>query len=105
MEELRHALKKSKEHGVLNQDEADLAAGYVKLEEATVKELMRPREEVLFFKIEEPLSRLIALFVDEECSRIPVVREGMDGVIGIITSRLFFYIARLLKQQETLFLF
>jgi putative hemolysin len=51
---------------------------------------MRPREEVLFFDLEEPLSRLIHLFVDQECSRIPVCRGGLDQIVGMMTSRLFF---------------
>src|SRR5476649_978420 len=30
------------------------------------------------------------LFVDQECSRIPVCDKGLDQLIGVVTSRLFF---------------
>lgn len=30
------------------------------------------------------------LFVDQECSRIPVCDKGLDQIIGVVTSRLFF---------------
>lgn len=89
-DELQHALKTSKEHGVLHSDEAELIRGYLKLEESTVKELMRPREEVIYYDLEEPVTKLIHLFVDQECSRILVCKEGLDTLEGIISSRLFF---------------
>ncbi len=89
-DELQHALRTSRKHGVLNKDEAELIRGYLLLKESTVKERMRPREEVLYFDVEEPLSKLIHLFVDQECSRIPICDQGLDNILGIITSRAFF---------------
>ncbi len=44
----------------------------------------------MFYDLDEPLSKLIHLFVDQECSRIPVCSESLDNVIGIITSQVFF---------------
>ena len=89
-EELQHALKTSRHFGILNEDEAELVRGYLNLQESQVKELMRPREEVLFFDIDDPISKLVHLFVDQECSRIPVCRENLDNVMGIISSQAFF---------------
>ncbi|NDD57691.1 MAG: HlyC/CorC family transporter [Chlamydiae bacterium] len=88
--ELQHALKKSSEHGVIHSDEAELIRGYLQLEKSNVKELMRPREEVIYYNLEDPVSKLIHLFVDQECSRILVCRKGLDTLEGIISSRLFF---------------
>lgn len=73
-EELLHVLKTSEELEVLHQEEVDLVCGYLDLQDAIVKELMRPRQEVLFYIIEEPLSQLMHLFVDQKCSRITFVR-------------------------------
>ena len=90
IDELQHALRTSRQYGVLHAEEAELIRGYLSLQESTVKEKMRPREEVLYFDLDEPLSRLIHLFVDQECSRIPICREGLDKIIGVMTSRQFF---------------
>lgn len=89
-DELQHALKTSRRFGILNEDEAELVRGYLNLQESQVKALMRPREEVLFYDLEEPLSKLVHLFVDQECSRIPVCKNGLDNVVGIITSQIYF---------------
>jgi putative hemolysin len=102
VEELQFALKTSKQFGVLNEDEAELIRGYLNLQQSIVKEFVRPREEVIFFDIEEPLSKLIHLFVDQECSRIPVCRGGLDHILGIMTSRLFFLLRPSLKETTDL---
>ncbi|HSX03743.1 MAG TPA: hemolysin family protein [Rhabdochlamydiaceae bacterium] len=88
--ELEHALKTSEASGVLGPDEADLMQGYLKLEESTVKEFMRPREEVLYFDLNDPLTEIVHLFVDQECTRVPVCEGGLDKIKGIMTSGLFF---------------
>ncbi len=90
IDELQHALKTSRRYGILHDDEAELVRGYLALQESTVKEIMRPREEVLFLDINKPLSTLIHLFVDQECSRIPICDRGLDHIIGVMTSQLFF---------------
>lgn len=101
-DELQHALKTSRQYGILNEDEAELIHGYLNLQESQVKELLRPREEVLFFDIEDPLSKLVHLFVDQECSRIPVCRESLDNVIGIISSQAFFLNKEKLQKPDQL---
>lgn len=102
IDELQHALRTSRKFGVLNEDEAELIRGYLSLQESTVKERMRPREEVLYFELEEPLTKLIHLFVDQECSRIPICDQGLDNIIGVITSRTFFLHRSFLQSVDDL---
>lgn len=94
-EELRHAMHTSEAHGVLLPEEAELISGYLHFQEATVKELMRPREDILYYDIQEPLSKLINLFVDQKCSRLPVCEKSIDTLLGVISARQFF-----LHRQE-----
>ncbi|MCX6987609.1 MAG: hemolysin family protein [Chlamydiae bacterium] len=90
IDQLKHALKTSREHGIIHADEAELVRGYLNLEKFHVKELMRPRDEILYYDLDEPLEQLIHLFVDQECSRILICRQGIDTLQGLISSRLFF---------------
>lgn len=89
-EELEHVLKTSEEHGVLHPDEARLVWGYLEFQNTTVKEIMAPKEDVLYFDINDPIKKLVHLFVDEECSRIPICDGDLDNVIGILHSKQFF---------------
>ena len=89
-EEIQHILKTSKEFGVFNADEGDLIAGYLQLQEALVKEIMRPKEDIIFYNVSEPLTKLIYLFTDQKVSRVPVCDPDLDHVIGIISIKQFF---------------
>lgn len=89
-EELKHVLQRSEEHGVLSKDEAELVWGYLDLFDSQVMELMRPRDDLLYYNIKEPLTKLTALFADQHCSRVPVCDGSLDQVIGVMHVDAFF---------------
>lgn len=89
-EELKHALDKSQESGILQQEEAELIHGYLDLQEAQVKEIMWPREDVIYYDINESLNKLVHKFVDQEVSRIPVCNQTFDNVLGILEAETYF---------------
>lgn len=101
-DELMHVLKTSQEHEVLDESEMELVAGYLDLQDSNVKSLMRPRQDVLLYNIEEPLSQLTKLFVDLKCSRIPVCRGSLENVIGIITAKNYFLRSKKIHNSEDL---
>lgn len=101
-EEMQHLLKTSQEHGVLHPDEAELVWGYIQLQDATVKALMRPRIDILYYDINDPLSKLMYLFVEQECSRLPVCDKSLDNILGIITARQFFLHRQSIKTSQHL---
>lgn len=101
-EEMKHVLKTSEEHGVLQPEEAELVWGYLNLQDANVKSLMRPRKDILYYDINEPLSKLMYLFVDQECSRMPVCDKSLDNILGIITARQFFLHRQQIKTSNDL---
>ena len=102
IEELKYALRTSKKTGVLNEEEAKLVRGYLNLEQDRIKELMCPRQEVLFYDINEPLSKLLDLFVDQECTRIPVCSGTLENILGIMTSGTYFLHQERIKTSQDL---
>ncbi len=90
IEELKLALRTSQEKGAVSTEEAKLVRGYLNLEEDLVKELMCPRNDILFFDVNEPISKLVRLFVDEECTRVPVCNGDLENILGIMTGGSFF---------------
>lgn len=101
-DEIKHVLNTSKERGVLDLDEADILWGYMHLQEVSVQQLMQPREDILFYNIEEPLSKLIHLFADQECSRIPVCDKTLDDILGLISAKDFFLHAQEITNSQSL---
>ncbi len=101
-EELQALLKTAKVHGVLHPDEIELVDGYLWLQDVSAKELMRPREDMLFYDLNDPLTRLVHLFVDQECSRLPVCDEDLQNTKGIITAKDFFLHRNEIKESKDL---
>ena len=101
-EELRHIAKTSLKSGVLTSHEARLIDGALDLQEATVKELMRPRGEILFYNIHDPLSKLLHLFVDQQCTRVPVCDGELEHLLGILSTKHFFLHQEKVQKGEDL---
>jgi CBS domain containing-hemolysin-like protein len=90
-DELRHVLKTSEEMGVLMPIEAELIGGTLDLQNTIAREHMRPREEILSYDIQEPLSQLMHLFLDMETTRIPVYDGDLENLKGILSARQYFF--------------
>lgn len=99
-EELQHVISSSKESGILTQEEAELIDGFLNLQDLQVNEIMWPREDVLYYDINEPLSKLTYLFVDQECTRLPVCDKDLDHALGIITANEYFILRDKLQTPE-----
>lgn len=102
LEELRHIVKTSLESGILNAEEAELIEGALDLKVATIKELMRPRDEMLFYDIQDPLPELIHLFVQQQCTRIPVCEGQLDSLKGILSTKRYFFHQEKIHRSEDL---
>lgn len=101
-EELHHVLQTSQERGVLKKEEAELLWGYLNLQDNLVKELMIPREDVLFYNIQEPLSKLIHIFTEDKKSNIPIVKGDFQNILGMMTARTYFLHHQEIKNPEDL---
>ncbi len=101
LEELRHVVRTSRQEGVLLSDEADFIEGAIDLQDSMVQERMRPRNEILFYEIQDPLEELERLFVDMQATRIPVCDGSLENVLGILNLREYFlFQAKVQKPQD-----
>jgi len=89
-DELRHVLQASQESGVLLPQESDLIEGSLDLQQSLARERMRPRDEILYYDIQDPLSRLIHLLVDLKTTRVPVCDGDLEKILGVISTESFF---------------
>jgi putative hemolysin len=101
-DELEHILKTSEQHGIFSADEGELISGFLELQDSLVKDWMWPREDILYYSLDEPLSKITHLFIDQECSRLPVCKNNLDNVIGILTAKQFFLHRNAINQPEHL---
>ena len=90
IDELEHVIERSEKENILTLEEMDLIKGYLNLHNSNIKEHMRPRDEILYYDITRPIEELISLFVDKECSRVPVCKGELDEILGILSLKSFF---------------
>jgi CBS domain containing-hemolysin-like protein len=99
---LQHALKTLAKRGVLLEAESRLVRGALSLEHMHVKEEMRPREEILYYDLRDPLETIDRLMADQETSRIPVCEGGIDHIVGILTVRNYFLSRPQIRSSQDL---
>jgi putative hemolysin len=92
IEELDHVLKTGRETNILQKDEAELIKGYLELHSSFVKEKMRPRDEVVYYDIESDKKDISSLFIEKKCSKIPVCKDGLENILGILSAKTYFVI-------------
>jgi len=86
-EELKQVLEASTISGAINKTEHELIKSILEFTDTTVKEIMVPRPDVVALNIEMPREVLVRKVIDEGYSRLPVYRESIDNIIGIIYSK------------------
>jgi len=101
-DELEHILDTSKAKGVMQEKEVELIQGYLDLKHSVLKEHIRPREEILFYNIQDPLDNLHRMLVEDQVSRVPVCDGGLEKMIGIISVRRLFFYSERIKTPEDL---
>jgi CBS domain containing-hemolysin-like protein len=86
-EDLKQVLEASTISGAIDRAEHELIKSILEFTDTTVKEIMVPRPDVVALDITMPRDVLVRKVIDEGYSRLPVYRESIDNIIGIIYSK------------------
>ena len=85
--ELRMMLRSAEESGVIEASEQEMIKGVIDLEETVVREVMTPRVDVVGISEEASLRDLLTATTVHGYSRLPVYRESLDDVRGVVYAR------------------
>ena len=73
------------EEGVISEAEGrELLQSIVDFTETVVREVMTPRPDIIAIRQDASLADLRELFREEQYSRVPVFRETLDNIVGIV---------------------
>ncbi|MCC7146549.1 MAG: HlyC/CorC family transporter [Phycisphaeraceae bacterium] len=86
-EELAHLLEVSQNRGVIDPGEEDLLQGVLNLSQLQVRDIMRPRVDIVAFDLRRPPEKLLELLRARRLSRIPVYRGDLDHIQGVVYTR------------------
>jgi magnesium and cobalt transporter len=83
-DELMALLRDAQQRELLDADSFKMMEGVMKVSETQVRDVMIPRAQMVVLEHDWNLERLIAEIVESGHSRLPVIDESKDNVIGIL---------------------
>ncbi len=82
--ELRHSMDRALENENFETDERDMIRGVFDLGDRLVRELMVPRPDMITISKDATAQKAMRLFVRSGYSRVPVIGESVDELLGIL---------------------
>lgn len=86
-EELRHLLEQGKVTGAIQASEHELLKNVFNFNLITAKQIMVPRTSIHAVDIENPTEKIINRIIKEGYSRMPVYKENIDNIAGILYTK------------------
>ncbi len=86
-DELRYLLEESSKVGVLESDEHELLENVFEFRETTANQIMVPRRKIVGLEMSMPGNLIIEKVMEEGYSRMPVYRESIDNIIGVVYAK------------------
>jgi CBS domain containing-hemolysin-like protein len=81
----RASEKSEEEEGAISEEEGrELLQSIVDFTETLVREVMTPRPDIIAIRADVTLQDLRSVFREEQYSRMPVYRENLDNIVGIV---------------------
>lgn len=68
----------------IGRDERKLLANILNLRGRTVEDAMAPRADIIAAEVDTPMEDLVKMFDEAGHSRLPIYRESLDNVLGMI---------------------
>ncbi len=86
-QELRASAEVASEEGEIEEGEVELIHSIFEFGDTIVREVMVPRPDVVAIEHDRPLRDVQAIVLTHGYSRVPVYREDLDDVIGIVYAK------------------
>lgn len=89
-EELRSLVDEAEEDGTLKEDESELVRSALEFDDLKVEDILVPRVDVFAVSEDSTMDEVRELFEKTGYSRLPVYKDTIDNVIGLVHERDFF---------------
>ena len=86
-DELKQIVENIEGEGVLEEDESEMVQSVLDFDDKTVLEILTPRVDMTAIDIMDSPEKLRRIIIESRYSRIPVYKETVDHIIGILHTR------------------
>jgi CBS domain containing-hemolysin-like protein len=86
-EELRLLISEGRKSGAIDSTEHQLIEKIFEFNDKQVNEIMIPRNHMVAINIDDPREKIFQVVTEEGYSRVPVYKETIDNIVGIIYTK------------------
>jgi CBS domain containing-hemolysin-like protein len=86
-EEVEAFIEVGTQEGILEPEDRDLVWGVVDFGDTQARSVMTPRVDMVCGRITDSLDRLAEIFTESEYSRLPLYRDSVDQIVGVLHLR------------------
>ena len=86
-DELRYIIEHSENEGVLEEEESEMVQSALEFDEKSAFEVLTPRVDMLALDIDDDFETNKNKILTERYSRVPVYKENLDNILGILYTR------------------
>ncbi|SEA25543.1 magnesium and cobalt transporter [Desulfuromusa kysingii] len=86
-EELQELIDASEQQGIIDEEEGDMLQSILELDETILREIMIPRTDMVCADAEDPFSHVLDVILDSGHSRIPIYKNNIDNIIGLVYAK------------------
>lgn len=98
-EELMTMIDEVEQEGVLDQNESELLRSAIEFNDVNVEEILTHRVDMIAIDAEDSIEEILEAFRDHPYSRLPVYRETVDNIVGILHEQDFMMMLHEGKQS------
>lgn len=91
--EIKTYIDVGKEEGILEEKEGLLLENILDFSETLVKEIMTPRTDMVVVSVDSTYEEIKETFMESNFSRLPVMENSLDNIIGILFLKDFFKVS------------
>jgi len=89
-DELSSIIDTVEKEGVIDEDQSDLLQSSLEFSDTTVEEIMTPRTDLVTIDLDDDFDEIAKTIEESTFSRLPVYRDSIDDIIGILHLNLYY---------------
>lgn len=89
-EELMTIVDEAQQEGAITQEDKDLFENVIEFNDNQVGDILTPRINLEAVEVKDSMDHITKVFLDSGYSRLPVYKESLDNIVGVIHLRDFF---------------
>lgn len=88
-EEIRALLSEGKQAGTIDPEEHNIIQNVFDSSKIRIKDIMVKKEKIIAFETKHPTAQTIRLAIESGFSRVPVYKNDLDNIVGLIHTKKF----------------